>query len=87
MVYIRGLPSIAKVFEVLAVNKGLPEAGSGDIDPIPSSALSHTMAEDSIFRFFATVPGTETVFSPSCWLTKRLSWQFCESSLVFSCSN
>lgn len=80
-------PSMATVFVVLlAVNRGFPDAGSGDIEPIPSSALSHTMAE-SIFRFLAIIPGAEAVPSPSCWLTKRFSWQFCESSLVFSCSN
>lgn len=82
----RNLPSIVIVFVVVAVNKGFPEAGSGDIEPMPSSALSHTMA-DSIFLFFPTVPVAEFVFSPSCWLTNRLSWQFWESSLVFSCSN
>lgn len=74
------------VFVVVAVSTGFPDAGSGDMDPIPSSALSHTMA-DSIFRFFATVPEPDVVFSPSCWLTKRFSWQFWESSLVFSCSS
>lgn len=85
------LSSVGDSFETFTL---MMLTGSGDIEPKPSSedSADNVGKMISVFLFFGgsspppPPPPLPPFVAPSCWLTSRFSWQFCDKSLVFSCS-